>query len=443
MLVYGAYVVALTLGLRICIPDLKEHEEFAAIQDVITTIGFALFLLLTFRTQTAYDRWWEGRVVFGELMSASADFCRLAEAWVDDQLLATRLMTWVTVYSVAVKQKLHYSRDMSEVTNILSLGDMKAMAAYEDMPLYCISQASRTLREIYAGQSAQSPPIYILTEMDKRLRSATYQLDNLLRIRNTPMPAFIGVWLMILPLAFVVRLSWYTIPLSLLVGYELLGFEEMGVEIENPFSGSYSGLPLEDLTGTIAVTTQHFLRRMKERAGIYQVAPDGKDHSRHMKRSKSAVEADHVVDTQAALSEITAHHHELDKARLYDRLGGHAAVEAAVDIFYKKLLADEQVSHFFNGISIARLKEKQVKFLTYALGGADEYHGTDPTVSHRRLHNEKGLRVEHFHIVLGHLQDTLRELGVAEDLIDEVTATVAPMEKTFGCGDEKLPCDGH
>ena len=56
----------------------------------------------------------------------------------------------------------------------------------------------------------------------------------------------------------------------------------------------------------------------------------------------------------------------------------------------------------------------QVKFLTYALGGADEYHGTDPTVSHRRLHNEKGLRVEHFHIVLGHLQDTLRELGVAE-----------------------------
>ena len=56
-------------------------------------------------------------------------------------------------------------------------------------------------------------------------------------------------------------------------------------------------------------------------------------------------------------------HHEYVKLTFHNagRLGGHAAVEAAVDIFYKKLLADEQVSHFFNGISIARLKEKQVR----------------------------------------------------------------------------------
>ena len=56
----------------------------------------------------------------------------------------------------------------------------------------------------------------------------------------------------------------------------------------------------------------------------------------------------------------------------------------------------------------------QVKFLTYALGGADDYHGTDPAVSHRRLHNEKGLRIEHFHIVVGHLQATLCKLGVSQ-----------------------------
>ncbi len=57
-----------------------------------------------------------------------------------------------------------------------------------------------------------------------------------------------------------------------------------------------------------------------------------------------------------------------------------------------------------------------MRFLTYALGGAEEYIGMDPTVSHRRLHNEKGLRVTHFYIVVGHLQDTLRELGVTEVL---------------------------
>lgn len=56
----------------------------------------------------------------------------------------------------------------------------------------------------------------------------------------------------------------------------------------------------------------------------------------------------------------------------------------------------------------------KVQFLTYILGGADDYIGKDPTISHRRLHNEKGLRVEHFYAVRDHLRATLQQLGVDE-----------------------------
>ena len=52
--------------------------------------------------------------------------------------------------------------------------------------------------------------------------------------------------------------------------------------------------------------------------------------------------------------------------------------------------------------------------MTFVLGGAENYPGKDPTISHRRLHNERGVRVEHFHAVAGHLKATLEELGAPE-----------------------------
>lgn len=146
----------------------------------------------------------------------------------------------------------------------------------------------------------------------------------------------------------------------------------------------------------------------------------------------SAVRAAHVLDSAAARQKF-AHHQDANRQAFYDRLGGQAAVAQAVETFYQKLTSDPFISYFFAGIGMERLKAKQVKFLRYALGGADDYFGKDPTISHRRLHNEKGLRVEHFYAVVGHLQATLRELGVAEELIEECTAVLAPMEKTFRC----------
>ncbi|PNH12814.1 Group 1 truncated hemoglobin glbN [Tetrabaena socialis] len=120
---------------------------------------------------------------------------------------------------------------------------------------------------------------------------------------------------------------------------------------------------------------------------------------------------------------------------LYDKLGGPAAVEAAVDIFYKKIMADAELEPFFEGIDMNKQMRKQVAFMTFAFGGAPHYGGRGLYAVHKRLITEKGLREEHFDMVAGHLVATLQELGVAQNLVDEVVGVVGPTKAViFGDG---------
>ncbi|WKB52766.1 group I truncated hemoglobin [Eleftheria terrae] len=106
-------------------------------------------------------------------------------------------------------------------------------------------------------------------------------------------------------------------------------------------------------------------------------------------------------------------------ATLYERLGGPAAVDAAVDRFYDRVLADDRIRHFFDGIDMARQRQHQKAFLTYAFGGAGSYSGGGMRASHAPL-VARGLNDTHFDAVVEDLAATLREMGVAEDLVEEV-----------------------
>lgn len=106
---------------------------------------------------------------------------------------------------------------------------------------------------------------------------------------------------------------------------------------------------------------------------------------------------------------------------LFDRLGGEAAVNAAVDIFYRKVLADDRISDFFDGVDMEKQAAKQKAFLTMAFGGPNNYTGEDMRKGHAHL-VERGLNDSHFDAVVENLGGTLKELGVADDLIGEVAA---------------------
>jgi len=109
---------------------------------------------------------------------------------------------------------------------------------------------------------------------------------------------------------------------------------------------------------------------------------------------------------------------ELDMS-LYEELGGDASVNAAVDIFYRRVLSDAYVSVFFEGVDMEKQAGKQKAFLTMVFGGPNNYTGLDMREGHKHL-VEKGLNDSHYEHILAHLRSTLAELGVGNDKIQEV-----------------------
>ena len=107
----------------------------------------------------------------------------------------------------------------------------------------------------------------------------------------------------------------------------------------------------------------------------------------------------------------------------FERIGGESAVNAAVDRFYERVLADPELKDFFNGVSMSRLKAHQFAFLSQALGGPKQYSGASMRDAHSRLPIEQ----RHFDSVAVHLVETLRELGVPEEIVGEIGAALTPL----------------
>jgi hemoglobin len=106
---------------------------------------------------------------------------------------------------------------------------------------------------------------------------------------------------------------------------------------------------------------------------------------------------------------------------IFEQIGGAAAVDAAVDIFYGKVLADNLIKQFFTGVDMKKQRAKQKAFLTMVFGGPKNYDGKDLRNAHSKL-VAKGLNDSHFDAVAGHLKATLEQLKVPADLTGQVLA---------------------
>lgn len=102
---------------------------------------------------------------------------------------------------------------------------------------------------------------------------------------------------------------------------------------------------------------------------------------------------------------------------LFEQLGGEAAVDAAVDAFYRKVLADDRISSYFETTDMDKQRAKQKAFLTMVFGGPNNYSGKDMRKAHAKL---EGLNDSHFDAVVEDLGAALKDLGVADPLIQQV-----------------------
>jgi len=215
-------------------------------------IGTALGLLLVLRTNQSYDRWWEGRKLWGGMVNTCRNLARAATVHLEGDRLA-RIIKLTQAFPAASMATL---RKETWVPEGLPDDDAKAIAAHDHAPgAICQRITFHLQQELKAGRISD----IVFTQLDNNAQILVDLIGGCERIHKTPLPfAYVVhlrralvVYCASLPAALAASLGWWTLIAVFALTYVLLGIEEIGVEIEDPFDGDENDLPLERITAGI------------------------------------------------------------------------------------------------------------------------------------------------------------------------------------------------
>ena len=225
---------------------------------VHTLVGTALGLLLVFRTNSSYDRFWEGRQLWGSLVNESRNLARGASVHLrGDPVLLDHVIRWTGVFPYAVKNVLRGTEGLGPIADELPRAELEWVLRSEHPPL---SIATRITARLVKARDKGLISDIILASLDQNVQQLVDYLGGCERINSTPLPFAYMVHLrrvlilycFTLPFALVEPFGWLSVLDTLGVAYTFFGIEEIGVEIENPFGNDLNDLALEDLCAKIA-----------------------------------------------------------------------------------------------------------------------------------------------------------------------------------------------
>lgn len=221
-------------------------------------IGGVLGLLLVFRTNASYDRFWEGRKLWGSMVNECRNTARVARTWLaGDPRLVHQVNEWIAAYPWAVMHRLRGTHGLSPFALDLDPEDLNAVMDAPHPPL----EVARRLSQLFLGARNQGliSDLQLIT-LEANVQHLVDYLGGCERIQNTPMPfaymvhlrRALIVYCFTLPFALLDKYRWGTLVIVLIVAYIMFGIEEIGVEIENPFGADENDLPLELLCENIS-----------------------------------------------------------------------------------------------------------------------------------------------------------------------------------------------
>ncbi len=224
---------------------------------VHTLIGVALGLLLVFRTNASYERFWEGRKLWGGIVNESRNLARAAAAFLSDRPALLRpIILWTAAFPYASMNSLRGVRGLGPVASQLPKDEVEEMLAAQHVPS---AIARRVTTLLVKARTEGQLTDYAATYIDGNVQLLIDYIGACERIQKTPLPFAYVVHLrralllycLTLPFALVESYGWSTTIDTLLIAYVLFGIEEIGVEIENPFGEDDNDLPLEQICASI------------------------------------------------------------------------------------------------------------------------------------------------------------------------------------------------
>lgn len=233
----------------------RFHEkEFHSTIGMHSLLGIVLGLFLVFRTNSSYDRWWEGRKLWGSLVNNTRNLANKLNAFLPKEDQVDRLYFRMMIPNFVVAMREHLRKGVS-------MGDLEDpggnfqenLQHVKHIPNKISSMLYERINELYLNKTISGDHLFVV---DKELKEFSDVMGACERIKNTPIPysysmyikKFIFIFIITLPFGFVTQTEYMTIPIVVLVSYILLSVELIAEEIEDPFGKDVNDLPTDDLS---------------------------------------------------------------------------------------------------------------------------------------------------------------------------------------------------
>jgi ion channel-forming bestrophin family protein len=242
-------------------------QSWPILGNVVPSI--VLGLLLVFRTNTAYDRFWEGRKAWGTLINTTRNLTRriwvfVGELEPSDRDHKKEALYLILAFAIATKLHLRQEPITSELLELIGDRQHTAQREAPNAPLKIAFWIEDYLQQQYQHQRVD---VYQITAMNTLLDALVNSLGTCERILKTPIPMAYAIHLkqllliycLLLPFQLIGEIGYWTGPIVALVSFTLFGIEEIGIEIENPFGRDHNDLPLDDICRTMRRNLEHLM----------------------------------------------------------------------------------------------------------------------------------------------------------------------------------------
>lgn len=267
------YQRVIGFGLFSFIISVLYYFKLPVSQPIFASIipSIVLGLLLVFRTNTAYERFWEGRRLWGNLVNDARNMSwqigtMINDIEPEDRAKRVAIMRLVVAFPIACKLCLRSEPVNPELEDLMSHSQYLRLKQINNPPLQIVFWIADYLQQQYQRGNAvlhYSHVVFLQTTVKSMMES----LGHCERILKTPLPLaytihlkqLLLIYCLLLPFQLIKDLGWGTGLFVALISFTLLGIEEIGLEIENPFGYDTNDLPLDDICQTIKDDIEEFI----------------------------------------------------------------------------------------------------------------------------------------------------------------------------------------
>ena len=259
MITIGIYA-AIVCYLELYFYGLTDKSLVKNISLMHGMLGFVISLLLAYRTNTAYDRWWEGRKLWGALVNNSRNFAIKLSSILKDEKDKKYFRKLIPAFATILNQHLNKNETSIELFDDIVLES----DWHKHRPNQIAKMMFQKVNDLYESKKISGNQLIIL---NAELQSFVDVCGACERIKNTPIPysyssfikKFIFIYIMTLPFGYAISLDYYVVPVVIFIFYVLASLELIAEEIEDPFGGDANDLPTRKIAENIKKHVEELL----------------------------------------------------------------------------------------------------------------------------------------------------------------------------------------